>query len=233
MKLDSLSVFLPCYNEGKNLNKTAQKTLHVLNSLGLKRYELIVVNDGSSDQTGKIADDLAQKNSHIQVIHHRQNQGYGAALKSGFYGAKFDPIVYIDADGQFDFSEINKFIDKLDTTDLVIGYRIKRSDHWLRLLFAKGWALSLYLFFGLKLKDVDCGFKMVKKKVLQKIPHLQSTRGGMINAELAIKTQKSGFRIAQVGVNHYPRIAGTPTGVKPKVIIQSYIDLFKLWREIK
>ncbi|MDP3758811.1 MAG: glycosyltransferase, partial [Candidatus Daviesbacteria bacterium] len=194
---------------------------------------IIVVDDGSTDKTGQIADRLARENPNIRVIHHPKNLGYGEALKSGFYNARYDTIVYTDGDGQFDFSEVTKFLDKINDVDVVIGYRIKRQDSFLRKLFGKGWRLTLLTFFGLTLKDVDCGFKMVRKEVLEKIPHLQSQRGAMINAELAIKAKKMGFRIAQVGVNHYPRLSGRPTGANLKVIVKSFMDLLTLWWKLK
>ena len=224
----SLSVFFPVFNEEETLEGTVKKAVNVLEKLKLE-YEFLVINDGSTDNTEEVAENLARQNSKIRVINHQKNGGYGEALKSGFYNAKYDTIVYNDGDGQFDFSEIKKFLEKIDETDLIIGYRVKRADNPIRTLFAKGWAVSLFLFFGLRFKDVDCGFKMVKREILEKIPKLESQRGGMINAELAIKIKKYGFRLIQVGVNHYPRTAGKPTGVNIRVIISSYIDLLKLW----
>ncbi len=232
MVIKNLSVFFPCVNEEGNLEDTVEKAIVVLEKLK-SNYEIIIVNDGSTDKTGQIADKLAKQNPHIRVIHHPKNLGYGEALKSGFYNARFDTIVYTDGDRQFDFSEVTRFIDKLDQADLIVGYRIKRKDPFFRLLFAKGWALSLFAFFRLRLRDVDCGFKMVKRQVLEKIPKLESQRGAMINAELAIKTKKAGFRIAEVGVNHYPRLSGKPTGANFRVIVKSFLDLIRLWWKVK
>ncbi len=228
MKISALSVFFPAYNEEANLERTVEKTIGVLKKIAAQ-WEVIIVNDGSSDKTLEVAQKLEKHYPNIRVVSHKKNLGYGEALKSGFYNAKYDVIAYTDSDGQFDFSESSKFIEKLDTADLIVGYRIKRQDPFFRLLFAKGWALSLFTLFGLKLRDVDCGFKMIKRRVLEQIPHLESKRGGMINAELAIKAKKFGFSVVEVGVNHYPRLAGRPTGANIKVIIQSYIDLFKIW----
>ena len=230
--IKNISVFFPCFNEEGNIEQTVQEAIHILERIGLV-YEIIIVNDGSTDQTGKIADKLADTNKKIRVIHHPKNLGYGEALKSGFYNAKYPYIVYTDGDGQFDFSEVTKFLKEIENHDLVIGYRIKRQDPFFRILFKKGWKATLFLFFGLTLKDVDCGFKMVRKKVLETIPHLQSQRGAMINAELAIKAKKSGFKIAQVGVNHYPRRSGRPTGANINVILRSFIDLLRLWWKLK
>ncbi len=230
--INSLSVFFPCINEEGNIEDGVKRAEEVLKKLKVK-YEIIIVDDGSTDKTGEIADQLVRQNPHIRVIHHPKNLGYGEALKSGFYNARYETIVYTDGDGQFDFSEVTKLLEKIKDSDVVIGYRIKRQDSFLRRLFGKGWRLSLLTFFGLTLKDVDCGFKMVRKEVLEKIPHLESQRGAMINAELAIKAKKAGFRIGQVGVNHYPRLSGKPTGNNFKVIIKSFLDLLRLWWKLK
>lgn len=232
MLIKNLSVFFPVFNEEGNITATVKKAIEVLENLKLE-YEIIIVDDGSTDQTGQIANRLADANSHIKLIQHPKNLGYGEALKSGFYNAKYETITYTDGDGQFDFHELNKFLEKIKDYDLVLGYRIKRQDPFFRILFKKGWKLTLLTFFGLRFKDVDCGFKMIKKRVLEKIPHLEAQRGAMISAELAIKTKKYGFKIAQVGVNHYPRLSGKPTGASLNVIIRSYFDLIKLWWKLK
>lgn len=230
--MKNISVFFPLYNEEGNISSDVEKATKILKKLKLQ-YEILLVNDGSKDSTGKIAEEIGKNDPNIRVIHHDKNLGYGEALKSGFYSAKYDTIVYTDGDGQFDFSEIQKFLEKIEDLDLVIGYRIKRQDPFFRILFKKGWKLSLLLFLGLTLKDVDCGFKMIRKKVLEKIPHLESQRGAMINAELAIKAKKYGFRVGEVGVHHYPRLSGQPTGASPKVVMKSYLDLLKLWWKLK
>ena len=232
MSVKNLSVFFPLYNEEGNIRVTVKKSVDVLQKLRLE-YEIILVNDGSSDGTREVIDRLSKQNKKIRAIHHPKNLGYGEALKSGFYNAKYDTIVYTDGDGQFDFSEVKLFLEKIEDYDLLIGYRIKRQDPFFRILFKKGWRLSLFVMYGLTLKDVDCGFKMVKKEVLQKIPHLQSQRGAMINAELVIKAKKNGFKVGQIGVNHYPRLSGKPTGASFKVIFRSYVDLLRLWWKLK
>jgi glycosyltransferase involved in cell wall biosynthesis len=228
MPVKQLSVFFPAFNEEGNIAQTTEKALAVLKKLDLDNYEVIVVNDGSRDKTSEVAHELAKKNSHVKVVD-QENGGYGMALRAGFSNAKYDWIVYTDADGQFDFSEINKFLEKAENNDYIIGYRMKRNDPFYRLIFAKIWALSVFFLFWIWVRDIDGGFKMINKRVLDKIPALKSTRGAMINAELLIKTKKYGFKIAQVGVYHYPRLAGKPTGASIKVIIQSYLELLKLW----
>lgn len=227
-----LSVFFPVYNEEKNIPVTAERAIKVLKTLGLEQYEIVLVDDGSKDKSPEIVDELAKKYDFVKAVH-QPNGGYGCALRAGFANTRYDWIVYTDADGQFDFSEVTKFLEKAKEADLIYSYKTKRQDHLFRTLAAKGWALSLFLFFGLRVRDVDTGFKMVSRKVLEKIPPLESTRGGMVNAELVIKAKKYGFKFAQVAVNHYPRLYGRPTGVKLRVIIQSYRDLLNLWWKLR
>ena len=231
VKINQLSVFFPTYNEEGNIANTVLAAKEVLEKVADK-WEIIIVNDGSTDGTQEIAEGLRKEDERIIVENHKKNRGYGGALQTGFYAAKYDWIVYNDADGQFDFGETTKFIEKKDEADVFIGYRIKRKDAITRVAFAKGWALALFVFFGLKLKDVDCGFKMIKREVIEKLPKLETERGAMINAELAIKAKKYGFKIKQIGVHHYPRKAGRPTGASIRVIIKSFVDLLRLWKKL-
>lgn len=229
-----LSVFFPAFNEEGNIERTVLDAVGVLDKLKITDYEILVIDDGSKDKTPQIIDNLAKKNPKIKPIHHKTNLGYGEALKSGFYNAAKDYIVFTDSDGQFDFSEVSGFIKAIQEADLIIGFRKKRNDPMIRLILSKiAWGFILYLLLGLKVRDIDCGFKMIKKSVLQKIPHLKSTRGAMINPELIIKAKKAGFKIKEIGVNHYPRTSGKPTGANLKVALKSYVDLFKLWLSLR
>ena len=227
----SLSVFFPAYNEEGNIRNTVEKAIAVLKTLDLK-WEIIIIDDGSKDKTGQIADELVEKYSQVRAVH-QPNGGYGAALRAGFANSTLDWVTYTDGDGQFDFAEITNMLAAAENADVVWGYRIKRNDPFYRLLFAKGWTISLWLLLGLNLKDPDCGFKLFKKSVVESIMPLESRRGAMINAELAAKAQNKGFLIAQVGVHHYPRVAGKPTGANLQVIIKSYLDLLKLWWKLQ
>ena len=231
-RLEGLSLFFPAYNEEGNIKNTVEKAIPILKNIASK-YELLIVDDGSKDKTGEIADKLAEEYSFIQVIHHCSNQGYGEALKSGFYNSKYQWIVFIDSDGQFDFSEVTKLIEKSGEADIVAGYRINRQDSLMRKLFGFGWTLLARLLLGIKVRDVDCAFKLVKKKVIDTIPKLQSTRGGMISPELLGRARKAGFKIVEVGVHHYPRKEGKQTGANLKVIFKSFVDLGKLWWQVK
>jgi len=231
-KLDGLSLFFPAYNEEGNIKNTVEKAIPVLKNVASK-YELLIVDDGSKDKTGEIADKLAEEYSFIRVVHHHPNQGYGAALKSGFYNSKQEWIVFTDSDGQFDFSEVTRLIEKSGEADIVAGYRINRQDPLMRKIFGFGWTFLSRLLLDVGVRDVDCAFKLVKKKVIDTIPPLQSTRGGMISPELLGRAKKAGFKIVEVGVHHYPRKEGKQTGANLKVIFKSFMDLGKLWWQIK
>ncbi len=170
----------------------------------------------------------------IKVFNHEVNRGYGASLKSGFYNAKYPWIVFTDSDGQFDFSEINSFFEKQQETnaDLVIGYYKKRKVSKFKIITSRMWEIAVMILFGLHVHDIDCGFKLVSKTVIDKIPKLESERGAFISSEFLIKAKKSGFKIVEIPVTHLPRVQGKGTGRNIKVIIQSFVDLLKLWKKL-
>lgn len=229
----SLSVFFPTYNEEKNIGKAIEAALIALKSLKLDKFEIIVINDGSKDNTAKVVTDWIKKDKRIRMITHNPNKGYGEAIKSGLYSAKYDWIFFTDSDVQFDISEINKLLPLTDKAQLVVGYRIDRKDPFMRKLNGWGWTTLNNLVFGLGVKDVDCAFKLIKREVIETIQTLESTRGAMISPELLARAKKAGFVIKEVGVSHYPRLEGNPTGANLKVIVASFKDLFKLWWKIK
>lgn len=228
-----ISVFLPCYNEEAVLEKTVEKTLSVIREQ-FTNWELILINDGSSDNTGKIIDGFAKADKRIIALHHRQNRGYGAALKSGFYTSRYPWIAFIDGDGQFDFSEIDSFVSTQQKTgaDLVIGYYRRRQVPFFRKVNTFVWQSVVFLLFGLKVRDIDCAFKLISRKVIDTIPQLESERGAFISSELLIKSKKAGFKIVEVPVTHYPAHR-EGTGARLNVILKSFSDLFRLWVKLR
>lgn len=233
-KIKELSVFLPCYNEAENLSKTVQNVLKNLKRVAAK-YELIIINDGSKDETQKVAEKLAAADKVIRVVNHPVNRGYGAAFKSGLYTARYDWISFIDADGQFNFDEIDEFIRTQAETeaDLVIGYYRKRQVPFFRKLNTFAWQVIVFLLFRFRVRDIDCGFKLIRKRVVDVIPKLESERGAFISSEFLIKAKKNGFKIIEIPVHHYPRLKGEGTGAKLNVIIKSFHDLFSLWKRLR
>jgi dolichol-phosphate mannosyltransferase len=230
-QIAALSVFFPCYNEETNIKNTVLRAKKVLAKVA-KVWEIIIVDDGSTDKTGKYADELSRADARISVIHHRPNRGYGGALKSGFDRAKYEWIVFTDADGQFDFREIEKFIAKKDEADLILGYRQNRADSLARKVFTSGWSFLARVLLGLKVRDYSCGFKMIKKNAYQKVLPLVGEEK-VTQIEMLVKARKKGLRFAEVGVAHYPRASGKPTGASLKVVARSLIDLVKLWRKLR
>ena len=231
-RIKEISVFFPAFNEESNIENTILEAKKVLENVALL-WEIIVINDGSKDNTEKIVEELALSDKRIRLINHKTNLGYGEALKSGFYSSKYEWIATIDADGQFDFAEILALYNKTDKAQVVIGYRLSRKDSLLRRIFGMGWTLLANILLGISVRDVDCAFKLVSRDVIKTIPRLESTRGGMISPELLAKAKKSGFTIAQVGVHHFPRKEGHQTGADVKVIFKSFVDLIKLWNKLR
>lgn len=230
MKVKSLSVFFPCFNEGGNIEGTVEGAVAVLKKETFP-WEIIIIDDGSLDKTLVVAQKLSKKYENVKTIH-QENGGYGLALRQGFSQSRNEWVVYTDADGQFDFSQIQQFLDLPNETDAIWGFRKKRNEGIFRVGLAKIWGMSVFFLFGLGLRDLDCGFKMIKKSVIDSVSPLESKRGAMINAELAIKIKRSGYNLLEIGVDHYPRKSGQPTGSSLVVACQSYMDLFKLWKKL-
>lgn len=230
MSNQSLTVFFPCYNEESNLERVVKKAIDFLNTT-IPDFEIIIVDDGSVDLTGLIADSLARKNSRIKVIHHPQNKGYGAALQSGFRNATKDLVFYTDGDGQFDITELNKLMNLIGKHEIVTGYRVKRRDSLIRKVNAALWNILVTIVFGLRLRDINCAFKLFKREIFQGM-ELKSN-GAFINAEIFARAKKKGFSIAEVGVNHYPRISGKQTGANLKVILKAFKELWRLKKELR
>lgn len=234
MKLAELSLFFPAYNEAKNISTTVEKALAVLPKVATK-WELLIINDGSKDNTKEVIASLAKKHKGVRAINHAVNRGYGAALKTGFAESKYEWVVFTDSDGQFDFSEVTHFIEKQRETDadLVVGYYKKRQVSKLKILTSKMWEAAVFVLFGLRVHDIDCGFKFIRKSVIDTVTPLESERGAFISSEFLIKARRANFKIVEIPITHYARLAGEGTGRKLDVIIQSFIDLGKLWIKLQ
>lgn len=226
----SVSVFFPCYNEQGNVGRTVENALRVLEKLDAD-FEIIVVDDGSSDETGRIADAIAGRDKRVKVVHHDRNRGYGAALQSGFKAAMKELVFYTDGDGQFDMNEMPPLLPLMEHWDIVSCYRLNRRDPLIRKINGWAWTQLVCLLFGLKIRDVDCAFKLYKREIFERI-ELSST-GALIDAEVLARAARKGYRITQKGVHHYPRTAGVQTGAKLRVVLRAFRELFKLHRQIR
>lgn len=230
-KIPELSIFFPFWNEEENIEEVVTRAVSIANKVA-KRWEIIIVDDGSKDDTYKIAQNLEKNEDKIRVIRHTPNRGYGAALKTGLEHARYEYVVFTDGDLQFDFSEVTKFIDKIGSSDLVIGYRMKRSDSPMRHILMILHRIWVFMFFRFYVKDIDCGFKMFRRRSIQEIMPLRS-EGAMITTEILAKAHAKKLKIAQVGVNHYPRKFGTASGANFAVILRAMLETFILYYDIK
>ncbi len=229
---DAVSLFFPMFNEEANIGQAVNAAVTTLSSLGLT-FEVIIVNDGSRDQTGQIAERLAAADSRIRALHHPQNRGYGAALRTGFEAARHPLIVLVDGDNQFDLGELPFLFAAIRQYDIVSGYRLIRRDPPIRRLNAALYNRLARVLFDIPVRDVNCAFKIFRRDVLKSLlPRLRST-GALINVELLARARKDGARVFEIGVHHYPRTAGAQTGGNPTVILRAFKELLALARELR
>jgi len=222
-----LSLVLPAYNEEANLEEVVKEALEEIPK-SFELFEIIIVNDGSKDKTGEIADRLAvQSVGTVRVIHHNLNRGYGAALSSGFAAAQGDYLMFMDSDRQFKAEDIRLLAPYLSKADIIVGYRKKRHDPFYRFWIGYIFNTIITLFFGIYLRDIDCGFKIFRADVLKKMK-LESP-GVLINTEIHAKAQHQGRSIIEVGVNHYPRLSGKQSGASLRVIARAMKETILLW----
>lgn len=221
----SITVFFPCYNEQDNVAKVTRQAVEVLESLRAD-YEILVVNDGSADNTGRMADELTSTNPRIRAIHHPRNLGYGAALQSGFRAATKELVFYTDGDGQFDLKEISLLLPLMADYDIVSGYRMNRQDPPLRRLNGWLWTRLNDFLFSLNVRDMDCAFKLFKRTIFDHIK--MESQGALIATEILARAARKGYRITEKGVHHYPRTAGKPTGNNLRVILRAFREVIRL-----
>jgi glycosyltransferase involved in cell wall biosynthesis len=229
-----LSYFFPAHNEEANIEALVAEALEALPRLA-RRFEIIAVDDGSTDRTPELADQLASANPDlVRAVHHATNLGYGAALTTGLRAARYPLVAFTDGDRQFRVADLGRLLERLtqpaDSTgtppDVVAGYRIKRADAAIRLAYARVYHWCLRLFFGLRVRDVDCACKLYRREALEGI-RLESG-GAFLSAELLIKLRARGCRVVEVGVPHYPREAGRATGANPRVVLRAVRDFWAL-----
>lgn len=233
MRKFNISAFFPVFNEEGNLENLVESAHKILTRLADK-FEIIIVNDGSSDNTATIAGQVAEKYPSVKVVTHENNLGYGAAIFSGLKSCQYEYVFFSDGDNQFDLKEIENLLEHVDHADVVIGYRKNRQDPYYRKLNAWGWKMLVDLLLDLNVRDIDCAFKLFKKSALDKIniDHIRS-KGAMVNTELLVKLKKAQAKLYEVPVTHYPRKFGKQTGSNPRVILRAFKELIKLYRELR
>ena len=228
--LTSLSIFFPCYNEAENVGGMIEQAVKTAETYGVD-YEVVVVDDGSKDSSADIVRSWSAKNPRVKLVRHEHNQGYGAALRTGFKNVSKDLIFLTDGDNQFQLSDIEKLLAKIDSCDAVVGYRINRRDKSYRRVNGFLWTRLSRALFGLKVRDIDCAFKLFRKKCLKGL-ELRSNHL-LIHAEILARLRKRGARIEEIGVTHYPRTAGTATATRPAAMLKSACELLSLYWQIR
>lgn len=235
IRVESLSFFFPAHDEAENIEQLVAEALEELPRMA-DRFEVICVDDGSTDRTGAIADRLAGEHPDVvRVVHHGVNQGYGAALRSGLGAARYPLVCFTDGDRQFRVADLARLLEGMRRPvdlasdalpDVVVGYRIKRADPSIRLAYARVYRVCLRLFFGLRLRDVDCACKLFRRAALQDIR--LSSGGAFLSAELLIKLRALHRTVVEVGVPHHPRTAGRASGADPRVVLRAVRDFWRL-----
>lgn len=228
----SISAVLPAYNEAAVIEQSVTQVYEVLREI-TDDFDIIVANDGSRDGTGRVLAELQRKRPELglRIVTHAVNQGYGAALASGFDAAQKELIFFTDGDRQFDVRELVMLLEQMDnSTDMVIGWRRNRADRAMRRLNAWGWKVLITTLFGYTARDVDCAFKLFRQQVWRSLS--VHARGATFSTEFLVKARRLGFTIKEVAVSHFPRTAGSATGAKLSVIVRAFVELFRLWRTL-
>jgi len=229
-RLYGVSVFFPAFNDEDSIATLIHEALEVARRI-TNDYEVIVVNDGSSDGTAAALNDLASREPRLRVIHHPRNRGYGGALRSGFESATKDLIFYTDGDGQYDVREMANLAPLMvEDVDVVNGYKIRRSDSRRRIVLGAVYKFLARLMFGLPIRDVDCDFRLMRRDAIQSVA-LTST-SGVICTEMIYKLSRAGCRFAETPVHHYPRLHGQSQFFTLRRVAKTSYDFFKLWLKL-
>lgn len=226
----SISVVFPAYNEEGNIAKAVEQATNFLGHL-FRDWEIIVVNDGSRDRTGEILNRLSNQDNRVVPLHHEVNRGYGAALRSGILKAQKDLIFFCDSDLQFHLNELLLLLSWIEQYDIVAGYRAKRTDPFHRKLNAVGWKALVRLLLGLKVRDIDCAFKLFRRDVFREIKI--DAVGAMVNTDILVQATRMGFKIKEIPVTHFPRQNGKQTGANIKVVLRAFKELLRLYSKLR
>lgn len=230
MATKSISVFFPCYNDEKTIVPLVRGAKKILEKVA-EKYEIIVIDDGSTDNSRGELSALSREIPNLRLIFHRQNKGYGGALQSGFKAAKYDLVFYTDGDGQYDVRDLELLFPLLTPDiDVVNGIKMERNDAWYRKLAGYGYNFWVRNLFNIRIFDVDCDFRLIRKTKLQGIN--LGCSSGAICVELVKKLQDAGAGFREVTVHHYERKFGSSQFFKPKRLWQTAIELVKLWVEV-
>jgi glycosyltransferase involved in cell wall biosynthesis len=228
--IESVSAFFPCYNDEATIGSVVESVAATIDRVGVEG-EIIVVNDGSSDGSERVLKRLTETEPRLRVVTHEHNRGYGGALLSGFGSATNQWVFYTDGDGQFDPSELEHLVARASADiDVVQGYKLNRADSLARKVIGRVYHWFVSFMFGLRVRDTDCDFRLIRRSKLEAIQLEKTT--GVICVELVRKLQDTGARFTEVGVHHYPRSHGRSQFFKLTSVVQTLWDLAKLWVQL-
>jgi glycosyltransferase involved in cell wall biosynthesis len=222
-----LSIFFPAYNDAGTIGSLVIRALQVAEQL-TPDYEVVVVNDGSTDATRTIVDELERTYAHVRAVHHERNQGYGGALQTGFATATRELVAYTDGDAQYDPAEFALLWARMTPeVDVVTGYKISRSDPWHRIVIGRVYHHVVRVLFRLRIRDVDCDFRLIRRTVFDRVRLERTT--GVICLEMMRKIQDAGFRVVEAPVHHYHRTHGRSQFFNVRRVFWTGVDVLKLW----
>ena len=220
----------PLYKDSKTVNIMIQRSIKVLKKTK-KKFEIIAIDDGCPEESGLLAKNIAKKIPFIKVHFHKKNLGYGAAIRTGLSKCKNEIIFIIDGDAEYKVEDLPRLLKALDKNDLVITYRIKKKYKTLRIIISWIYNNLLRFLFNIKFKDISTGSRVLRKKLLKNI--LLTSNSPFIGAELAIKSEKAGYKVEEIGIHTFPRTFGTGSSVSMKNIVLTIIDMLILYFKIK
>jgi glycosyltransferase involved in cell wall biosynthesis len=229
-RVPGLSVFLPSHNEEGNVERVVRSWMAELPKVADK-FEVIVVDDGSRDRTGEIAERLAKEDAHVKVVRHPVNRGYGGAVISGIRAATLPYVLLCDGDGQFDPADIERLTPFVPEYDVVAGRRVQRADHLMRRINGRAWTMLVRVLLGITISDIDCGFKLFKREKLEGME--LRAHGAMISTELMARVAGRNAKVKEVDVGHLPRLTGEQSGANLKVVARAFKELIALYRELR
>ncbi len=223
----NLSFVYPMYNEIDNIEKCIDNSAALARRLNID-FEIVVVDDASTDGCGQLVETLAKSLPQLKVLHNKVNRKLGGTLREGFNAASKDYILYMDSDLPLDFDDVARAIESLGDEDVLIGFRQNRDEPMRRKVLSRGYNLLIRMFFGLKVRDVNFSFKLFKRSILDKVK--LSSEGSFIDAELLVEAHKYGYKIKQIGLPYYARIAGESTLASQAVINKTFSEMWNYWR---
>jgi len=229
MEKPEITIFFPVYNDENTIANMTEKCIHVLTEVA-SNYEVIIINDGSPDNSGAVADEMANKYEYVRVIHHPKNKGYGAAIKSGLENAQYEWVCFTDGDDEYDIEDLRKMIRLKDYYDLIITFRYVKLYSTLRVFISGMYNKIFRIIFRTNYRDISTGLRLMRKSVYDDLTIISDSP--FIGAEITLRTMLKGYRVGEMGIQTFPREFGKGASVSPKNIWRTIKDMRKVYQNI-